>query len=151
MIYSPIEMFRFWNYQVHIWLKYYIAHRLTPPGEKAGKFDFAIVFSVSAFWHGFYLSYYLSFFFSALICEIAKDIFKARSLFTWIPKPLRWIIANQLTMYSLDYFFVVVNAQTTENVLFFFNATYWNVVWLPFIVFGITRGFGLAGIARKYE
>ena len=32
VVQSPVEMFRFWNYQVHVWLKYYIAVRLTPPG-----------------------------------------------------------------------------------------------------------------------
>ena len=28
-VYSPIEMFRYWNYQIHVWLKQYIAMRLT--------------------------------------------------------------------------------------------------------------------------
>ena len=54
-------------------------------------------------------------------------------------------------MVSLDYYFVVVNAQTNENILFFLNATYWYMVYLPFIVFGLTKGFGLANLAKKYE
>jgi len=29
---SPIEIFRYWNYQVHVWMKQYVALRLAPPG-----------------------------------------------------------------------------------------------------------------------
>lgn len=31
---SPVEMFRFWNHQIHLWLKNYIYFRLVAPGEK---------------------------------------------------------------------------------------------------------------------
>ena len=106
---------------------------------------------VSAFWHGFYFAYYIAFFFSALICEVAKDLFKARSLFNFVPKPFRWILANQMTMFALDYHFVTINALTFDNILNFFNATYWFGVILPFVALGITRGLGLAKFARNFE
>ena len=35
---SPIEMLRFWNHQVHLWLKFYIMARLTPVGKRPGVF-----------------------------------------------------------------------------------------------------------------
>ena len=111
-ILSPIEIFRYWNYQVHIWMKRYVAHRLTPEGERAGPYDFAIVFMTSAFWHGFYYAYYIAFFFSAINCEIAKDIYKARNLFNFIPYPIRIATANIVTFMALNYHFVVINALT---------------------------------------
>lgn len=33
---SPIEMLRFWNHQVHLWLKFYIMARVTPVGKRPG-------------------------------------------------------------------------------------------------------------------
>lgn len=67
-------------------------------------FENMVTFLVSAFWHGFYPFYYVMFFFAAILSEVAKDVFKARILFSFIPGFLRPIIANQLSMLSLNYF-----------------------------------------------
>jgi len=31
---SPVEMFRAWNHQIHLWLKYYIYFRIVAPGSR---------------------------------------------------------------------------------------------------------------------
>ena len=31
---SPVEMFRYWNHQVHLWLKFYVGGRLVGKGER---------------------------------------------------------------------------------------------------------------------
>jgi len=106
---------------------------------------------VSAFWHGFYYAYYIAFFFSAIYCEIAKDIYKARSLFHFIPGPLRMLIANILTFVGCNYQFVVINALTGANLLVFFNATHWFMIILPPVALALVKGLGLSKIARKIE
>ena len=55
-------MLRYWNYQVHLWLKFYVMQRLVKPGQRPGAFASILTFMISAFWHGFYPWYYLLFF-----------------------------------------------------------------------------------------
>jgi lysophospholipid acyltransferase len=100
---SPIEMLRFWNHQVHLWLKFYVMGRLCAPGKRPGAFENMMTFIVSAFWHGFYPFYYVLFFFAALLVEVSKDIFKARYLFRFIPSVLRPVVANLVSMVIMNY------------------------------------------------
>ncbi len=78
--------------------------RLTKPGKRPGMFENIMTFLVSAFWHGFYPFYYIMFFFAAILSEVAKDIFKARVLFGFIPAALRPVIANFFAMLCMNYF-----------------------------------------------
>ena len=57
-------------------------------------FENMTTFIISAFWHGFYQSYYALFFFAALLSEVSKDIYKAGTLFHFIPAFLRPILSN---------------------------------------------------------
>ena len=106
---------------------------------------------MSAFWHGFYPCYYVSFFFSALICELAKDIYKARFLFSFIPPQFRWIVCNTVTLVTLNFWFVVVSAQRIELCIKFCNATYWIMAIIPITSIIFTRGFGLVRYAKRLE
>lgn len=121
---SPIEMLRFWNHQVHLWLKFYVMARLTPPGKRPGMFENMTTFIVSAFWHGFYPFYYVMFFFAAVLSEVAKDVFKARALFSFIPPVMRPVIGNFFSMLCLNYFGILQTALTFERGGFFMSATY---------------------------
>lgn len=68
--------------------------RLVELGIGSGIASFA-TFLVSGFWHGVYPFFYVMFFIAAILQECAKDAYKARHLwYTFIPKPLRHIIAN---------------------------------------------------------
>lgn len=67
-------------------------------------FENMATFIVSAFWHGFYPFYYVMFFLAAILSEVAKDIFKARILFRFIPSSLRPFIANFLSFLCMNYF-----------------------------------------------
>lgn len=78
---GPIEMLRYWNHQIHLWLKYYVSQRLAEYGKKPSAAVNFGTFIVSAFWHGFYPFYYVVFFFCALSTEANKDIYKAQFLF----------------------------------------------------------------------
>jgi len=91
---SPNIMMQSWNHQIHIWLKYYVYNRLLVPGKRAGFKENMATFCVSAFWHGFYPSYYIMFFFTAMFSELARDVYRSRSLFEFIPYPINSFIGN---------------------------------------------------------
>ena len=101
---STAEILKLWNHQVHQWLKHYVQARVVTPGVKPGMKENMSVFAVSAFWHGFYPFYYVMFFFAAINLELCKDIYKSRILFRWIPPMARHVIANFLTIGSMNYF-----------------------------------------------
>ena len=58
---------------------------------------------MSAFWHGFYPFYYVMFFFCALVGEISKDVYRSRVYFIWIPYPFSSILANFVSMLTMNY------------------------------------------------
>ena len=148
---SPIEMLRFWNHQVHLWLKFYIMASVTPVGKRPGMKENMIAFLVSAFWHGFYPFYYIMFFLAAVLSEVAKDIFKARCLFSFIPALPRHILANFLSMLCLNYFGILINALTFERGGAFMAATWYLVPVGLFAVLGVSRSLGLVRMAQKKE
>ena len=82
---STMEMLRGWNYQVHLWLKFYVQARLVGPDQRAGTRESMATFMVSAFWHGFYPFYHVMFFFAAVLAEVTKDVYKCWIFFQWIP------------------------------------------------------------------
>ena len=120
---SPVEVFRYWNYQVHIWLKKYVYMRLITPGKKPGAFESMSTFVVSGLWHGFYPCYMICFGMAAIMQELAKDIFKSRILFSGIPQSLKTVIAWLTTWITLNYFGVCIAGRVYEKVLSFTKAT----------------------------
>lgn len=100
---SPIDMLRYWNHMVHLWLKFYVFGRLVTPGKKPGVFENMATFIVSAFWHGFYPFYYVMFFVAAMLSELAKDVYKCWIFFEFIPPTLKPILANMLSMIAMNY------------------------------------------------
>lgn len=79
---------------IHLWLKHYVYNRVATPGKRAGFKENMTVFIISAFWHGFYPFYYVMFFFSAFFNELAKEIYRSRVFFKFIPYPLNCILAK---------------------------------------------------------
>ena len=69
-------------------------NRVAVPGKRAGFKENMLTYMVSAFWHGFYPFYYVVFFFSAMLTELAKDVFRSRVLFSFIPYPLNSILGK---------------------------------------------------------
>ena len=108
-------------------------------------------FIVSAFWHGFYPFYYVMFFFAAILQEISKDLYKARYMFSFIPKEIRPFIGNQVTMLTLNYNGCMFNALTFENGIKFGNATYWWSFAIITVALIFSRTFGLVRIVQKME
>ena len=148
---SPIEMLRYWNHQIHLWLKFYIMARLTPPGKRPGMFENMVTFLVSAFWHGFYPFYYVMFFFAGVLSEVAKDIFKARVLFSFIPAPLRPFVANFFSMLCLNYMGILHCGLTFERGGNFMRSTY-ALVPVGLIVFlAVSRSMGMVKMAQRLE
>ena len=125
--------------------------RVTPAGKRPGMFENMITFLVSAFWHGFYPFYYVMFFLAAILSEVAKDIFKARSLFSFLPGVLRHFLANFLSMLCLNYFGILINALTFERGGAFMASTYYLVPIGLFTVLGLSRSLGLVRMAQKKE
>lgn len=79
---------------IHIWLKHYVYNRTLVKGKKPGLWNSMAVFIISAFWHGFYPFYYVMFFFCAFFAELAKDVYRSRVFFRFIPHPLGHIIGK---------------------------------------------------------
>lgn len=148
---SPIEMLRFWNHQVHLWLKFYIMGRLAKPGKRPGMFENMVTFLVSAFWHGFYPFYYVMFFFAGVLSEVSKDIFKARFMFSFIPEALRPVFGNIFAMLAMNYLGILQCALTFENGGRFLKAT-WALIPVGLIlILGLSRSLGLVRMAQKLE
>lgn len=106
---------------------------------------------MSAFWHGFYPFYYVMFFFAAILVEVAKDVFKARILFGFIPAKLRPLTANFFSMFCLNYFGVLQNALTFERGGNFMKATFAIVPVTLTLVLAASRTLGMVRIAQKME
>ena len=136
---------------MHLWLKFYIQGRLVEPGKRPDWKASMSTFIVSAFWHGFYPFYYVMFFFAAIMNEVAKDLYKARYIFRFIPKELRPFIGNLVTMLALNYHGVMFNALTFENGTKFGLATYFYIFILMVVILAASRTLGLVKIAQKLE
>ena len=108
-------------------------------------------FLVSAFWHGFYPFYYVMFFFAAIMSEVAKDLYKARIIFKFVPKELHWILSNTVTMLMLNYLGCMFNALTFENGTKFGAATYYFPFILSVVVLIASRTLGLVKYAQRIE
>jgi len=149
---SPIEMLRYWNHQIHLWLKYYVSARLAEYGKRPTAAMNFVTFLVSAFWHGFYPFYYVVFFFAAMATEANKDVFKSRILFKqFIPGFLRNFVANQVSFLILNYLGVAFAALTFERGLYFMGGTRYFVPILLTVFVMISRSINLPGIAKKKE
>ena len=96
-------MMQHWNHMIHLWLKNYVYVRTLVPGKKPGLWNNLATFIVSAFWHGFYPFYYVMFFFSALLGELAKDVYRSRIYFRWIPYPINLVLAHFFSLLAMNY------------------------------------------------
>lgn len=110
-----------------------------------------VTFLVSALWHGFYPVYYIMFFLAAILFEVAKDIFKARSLFGFIPATLRPILGNFFSFLAMNYLGTLMNAKTFERGGAFLAATWYFVPIGLFVILGVSRSIGLVQIAQKMD
>lgn len=151
---SPNELLRYWNHQVHLWLKYYIGARITPKDKRPTFGANMVVFLVSAFWHGFYPFYYVTFVCLFIFTEVSKDVFKAKKFLFYglIPVPaIRHLLANQATLVCLDYFGTTFNALTFDNGIKFMSANYFCVPVLLVGLLAVSRVTNLVGRAQRWE
>ena len=99
---TVLTFIRGWNHRVHIFLKYYVAERLSG-GERPKAWHLGAVFAIGAFWHGFYPFYYVAFFTAAMMQFMHKDVYQCWLLFQPIPKPIRKAAAFVITQFSINY------------------------------------------------
>ena len=109
------------------------------------------VFITSAFWHGFYPFYYVMFFFSAILSELAKDIYRSRILFRWIPYPLNCILASFLSMLMMNFMGISFMLLTMEKGWRFSSSVYHFVYIVIVVLFVIFRFGGVTRKAAKLE
>jgi lysophospholipid acyltransferase len=109
------------------------------------------VFITSAFWHGFYPFYYVMFFFSAILSELAKDIYRSRILFRWIPYPLNSILASFLSMLMMNFMGISFMLLTMEKGWRFSSSVYHFVYIVIVVLFVIFRFGGVTRKASKLE
>lgn len=109
------------------------------------------VFITSAFWHGFYPFYYVMFFFSAILSELAKDIYRSRILFRWIPYPLNSILASFLSMLMMNFMGISFMLLTLEKGWRFSSSVYHFVYIVIVVLFVIFRFGGVTRKAAKLE
>ena len=145
------EFLRDWNNRVHKWLKHYVMERLNKPGERPSASSQAVVFIVSAFWHGFYPCYYLAFFMALLLTEVSKDLYKSWILFAGIPKPVRLVLSHFLTMLVINYGLGVQMAITGENTLNYLKNTRYCVLIALVGTLILIKASGMVRIAQKMQ
>ena len=109
------------------------------------------VFVTSAFWHGFYPFYYIMFVFCAILSELAKDIYRSRIFFRWIPSPLNLIIANILSLLMMNFMGISFMLLTFEKGWRFSSSIYHFVYITITIFFVIFRFSGITKKAAKLE
>lgn len=140
-----------WNYRIHVWLKYYIAERLTGKGNRPTTGQYLITFMTSAFWHGFYPFYYVAFFFALLVSFAHKDLYNMWILFRPIPAPIRTFFCIILTSFCVNWGLVIQNALTFEKGLKFLGTTYYFGFVALIVILVVSRGLGLLSMAKKLE
>lgn len=134
------EMMGHWNHQVSMWLNRYVQDRMLEYGKRPDMSVTIKTFAISAFWHGFYPFYYIMFFWAGLCLELAKEVFRNRDLFEWMPYYLKWFLANQLTMFQMNYLGVSFNQLTFERGYNMAKGTGF-IVWIATpIALGIMKG-----------
>ena len=148
---TPVQMMGYWNHMISVWLNNYVTQRIIVKGQKAGPMIQAKTFMISAFWHGFYPSYYILFIGCAFLLELAKDIYRIRIFFEFIPAPLGHIICTLLSHLALNYLGCLLSALTFEKGFIFAQATsYSGFILLPGLCLFI-KFSGLVGKARKMQ
>lgn len=148
---TPLQMMKYWNHQIHCWLNTYVQARVVTPGKKPGLYETFVTFAVSAFWHGFYPFYYFMFGLCACFVELAKDIYRARSLFDFIPAPFGHIITNVLSMMVMNYCGVSFNQLTFERGGNFAKGTYYLIWIIVPLLLVVEKSIGLVGMAKKKD
>ena len=106
---------------------------------------------ISAFWHGFYPFYYFMFAQAAMLVECAKEIYRARIFFDWIPDPYHYMIANFMSTTALNYLGILFALLTFENGFRFMSSMWylWTIMMPAFLIF--SKVFGLVPMAKKLE
>lgn len=148
---SPIGAMKGWNHSTHLWLNRYVQDRLVEKGQKVTLRETVIVFFISALWHGFYPFYYVMFFYSGMFVEVAKDLYRMRILFRWIPEPLDFWLPWALNMTVLNYLGVSFCQLTLDKGMHFARGNYyWLWISLPTTLLFI-KFSGLVSYAKKLE
>ena len=148
---SPIQSMKGWNHATHLWLNRYVQDRVVPKRQKVTLRETCIVFFISALWHGFYPFYYFMFFFSGMYVELAKDMYRMRILFKWIPAPLDFWLPWACNMIILNFLGVSFCSMTFENGRNFAEGVYyWLWIGLP-IALVVIKASGIVSYAKKLE
>ena len=86
-----------------------------------------------------------------MFVELAKELYRARAVFGFIPEPIRPILANFLTMLVMNYLGTSFCNLTFERGGNFARGTYYMVtvalITLPFLC----KAIGLSKIAKSME
>ena len=91
------------------------------------------------------------FVFSAILSELAKDIYRSRIFFRWIPSPLNSIIANFLSMLMMNFMGISFMLLTFEKGWRFSSSVSHFVYIVITIFFVIFRFSGITKKAAKLE
>ena len=94
------------------------------PGKKPTIKETLITFTVSAVWHGLYPFYYVMFFFCTVMVELSKEIFRSRSLFSFLNSSQSHVLGNVLSLICLNYLGVAFTLLSFERGINFLRATY---------------------------
>jgi lysophospholipid acyltransferase len=104
------ELLDNWNICTNRWLRYYVYLRWTQPNKRPGLLQTVVTFSVSAFWHGFYLGYYLTFITAAFMLNVGRTLRRllrpqvlAVQSTSPIVKPVYDLVGWFLTILAIDY------------------------------------------------
>ena len=124
---SAIKILQAWNHQVHVWLKYYVQHRLVKHGEHPAVLATCATFMVSALWHGVYPMYFFCFFYIFALQELSKDLFKAgdkiAKVWPFNYSQVRYFSAYFVTSLNCSFFCLMWRLRSPQNVWQFWQTT----------------------------
>ncbi|KAL4465514.1 hypothetical protein ABPG72_001617 [Tetrahymena utriculariae] len=129
-----------WNTSVQVWLKDCVYDKVLPKfGQNKG---LLITFIISALWHGVHPIYYFTFFHWAIMNDVSKFFYRARSKFSWLKGPLRYIVFWFLGNTAVCYMGIGVVILDWTDALNFYKSMYFIPTFIQvflYVFFMITQ------------
>merc|ERR1712013_102748 len=113
--------------------------------------DAVLVFIISALWHGFYPVYYVIGVIMALGTEVSKDIYRARSLFSFLPVWVSYILCQILSHLHINFIVTMFLLMKFERCHNFLKATNYYMIIAVVGLLLISKLGGIVKFAKRRE
>lgn len=81
--------------------------------------------------------------------ELSKEVYRSRALFAFLPPLASYVLANQLTILTMNYFGSTMTCYTFERLKYFMRATYGYVYIVIVALLVVWKVLGITKMAQK--